>query len=462
MTDRPDTVTTHPTPDDAIIDGLRTRLRGPLLQPDHAEYERARRVWNGMIDRRPAAIARCSGVADVMTAVEFARTHSLRVAVRGGGHNVAGHAVCDGGLVIDLSQLRGVRVDAAQRTARAAAGCTWGDFDRETQALGLATTGGEVSSTGIAGLTLGGGLGWLMGRCGLACDNLLSADVVTADGRLLVASAGEHADLFWGLRGGGGNFGIVTSFEYRLHPIATVLAGLILYPMSRARDVLRAYRDCTAVAPDELTIMGALLATPDGTPAVGAIVCHCGVLDEGKRLIAPLRRLGAPLVDTIAPTPYVALQSMLDPSAPAGRRNYWKASFVRDLSDAAIDALIAPAAGMPSPYSSVLIEHLHGAVTRVAPAATAFGVRTDHYSIGIFSVWEDAADSAAHIRWARDTASGMEPFSDGGAYVNYLGEDGQMQVRAAYGANYDRLAALKNIYDPTNFFRLNQNIPPSF
>jgi FAD/FMN-containing dehydrogenase len=446
--------------DDTTIGAFKGSLRGELLQPGDAAYEGARKVWNGMVDRHPALIVRCAGVADVIEAVRFGRAHNLLVAVRGGGHNVAGNAVCDGGMVIDLSPMKGIRVDPQRRVVRAQGGVTWGELDRETQAFGLATTGGEVSSTGIAGLTLGGGLGWLMGKYGLSCDNLLSADVVTADGRFLMACSGENDDLFWGVRGGGGNFGIVTSFEYQLHPVRTVLGGMILYPSTMAKEVLRRWRDCTTTAPDELTLMGALLTAPDGIPMVGAAVCYCGPPTEGERLLQPLRSLGAPVVDLIRPMPYTELQTMLDATVPSGRQNYWKASFVDALTDEAIDVLVAQTAAMPSPYSSVLIEHLHGAVCRVDPDATAFGTRQEQYSVGIFAVWLDPAESAPHVGWARQVAAALARFDTGRVYVNYLGEEGEPRVRAAYRTNYERLVTLKNKYDPTNFFRVNQNIPP--
>jgi FAD/FMN-containing dehydrogenase len=446
---------------DAAIRQLRSDLHGALLQPADGLYDSARRVWNGMIDRHPALIVRCGDAEDVVTAVHFARTQDLLVAVRGGGHNVAGNAVCDGGMVIDLSPMKAVHVDATRRTARAQAGLTWGELDRATQAFGLATTGGEVSSTGIAGLTLGGGLGWLMGKHGLTCDNLLAVDVVTADGRRLTANRNENPDLFWGVRGGGGNFGIVTSFEYQLHPVGTVLGGLLLYKQRQAREFLRVFRDVTAAAPDELTSIGALLTAADGTPAVGIALCYCGPIAEGERLVAPLRRFGAPLVDQIRPLAYPELQSMLDATVPPGRLNYWKANFLRDLRDDAIDAIIEQAATIPSPYSSVLIEHVHGAVSRVGANETAVGTRTAPYSLGIYSVWTDPRETDEHVQWTRQFARVMEPFASGAVYVNYLGDEGEQRVHAAYGANYERLTALKAKYDPTNFFRLNQNIRPS-
>jgi FAD/FMN-containing dehydrogenase len=412
-----------------------------------------------MIDRRPALIARCAGAADVMAGVQFARAHNLLVSVRGGGHNVAGNAVCDGGLMLDLSPMQGIRVDPAGRTVRAEAGLTWRDFDRETQAFGLATTGGLFSTTGIAGLTLGGGLGWLNGLYGLACDNLLSADVVTADGRLLTASDTEHPDLFWGLRGGGGNFGVVTSFAYRLHPVGPVLAGLLFYPIAKAKEVFRFYREYMAESPDTFRADIGVLTAPDGNLAVGMIPCYVGAVAEGERVIEPLRRLG-PVADLVRPMTYCEVQTMLDEVLPPGRRNYWKSSFVPDLDDAAIETLIACGQAAPSPTSFLALEPIHGAASRVPPEATAFPHRTAHYSLLILAVWTDPAASVKHIRWARESWEALQPFAAGRVYVNYLSE-GEDRVQEAYGTNYDRLVALKNTYDPTNFWRCNQNIRPT-
>ncbi|HVM97263.1 MAG TPA: FAD-binding oxidoreductase [Candidatus Acidoferrales bacterium] len=413
-----------------------------------------------MIDRRPALIAQCAHTADVVACVELARTYDVPISVRGGGHSVAGSAVCDGGLMIDLSCMRVVDVDGQHRIASAQGGARWGDFDSATQRYELATTGGEVSTTGIAGLTLGGGLGWLMGKYGLSCDNLRAAEVVTADGRIVCASAEENPDLFWGLRGGGGNFGIVTRFQYDLHPLGPMLAGTVLYPISEAKRFLQVYQECTVSAPDELTVMALLVVDPNGQPAVGAIVAYCGEMADGERLVRPLRGLATPLVDSIQPMGYVELQTMLDVSAPSGRFNYWKAHYVRRFDVDALDALLGAVLPFLSPFSSVLIEHLHGAAVRVPPNATAFGLREKLYSLGIFSVWTDSSESAQHIQWAGRVADVTQPWASGGAYLNYLGDEGQGRVRAAYGDNYDRLVALKRKYDPTNFFRLNQNIRP--
>jgi FAD/FMN-containing dehydrogenase len=414
-----------------------------------------------MIDKKPALIVRGAGVADVISAVRFARAHNLLVAVRGGGHNVAGNAVCDGGIVIDLSRMKAIRVDPTKHTARAEGGVTWGEFDHETQAHGLATTGGFVSTTGIAGLTLGGGLGWLMGLYGLACDNLLSVDLVTADGEFVTASATEHEDLFWGVRGGGGNFGIVTSFEYRLHRLGPVLGGLLLYPLRKAREVLQFYRDYLTATPDELTSMAQFRTWLDGTPVLAIGLCYAGNLDQGERTIRPLRQVSPPLVDQVAPMAYSSLQRMSDRFAPPGLQNYWRSGFMRQLDDAAIDCFISHFRTVGSPQTSVLLEHPHGTVSRVAVDQTAYCHRQDRFVYNIVSMWSDPAESDRHIAWTRELWSAMQPFSSTGVYVNYLGLEGYDRVRAAYGANYERLVALKNKYDPTNVFRLNQNIKPA-
>jgi FAD/FMN-containing dehydrogenase len=437
-------------------------LRGSLLLPADDKYDEARKVWNGMIDRRPALIARCAGVADVIAAVRFARAHGIMLSVRGGGHNITGNAVCEGGLMIDLSRMKSVRVNLGNRTARAEAGLTWGEFNRETQAFGLATTGGVVSTTGIAGLTLGGGLGWLMGKHGLSCDNLLSADIVTADGRLLTASADQHADLFWGVRGGGGNFGVVTSFEYRLHPVGPVLAGMVIHPIDKAREVLRFYRDFARGCPDEMLAAASLMTSPEGAPVAVIIVSYIGDIAKGEALVAPLRKFGSPLADTIGPTSYVELNKLFDAAVPyGGVQRYWKSSFLKELGDDLVEILIERSAKILSPMSMVLFFHMHGAATRVDRNETAFGLRDDQWDYDVISQWTDPAESPDHIQWTRNFWNAVEPFATGEVYVNHLdGEEGT-RIRAAYGQNYDRLVALKNEYDPTNLFRLNQNIKPS-
>ena len=449
--------------DAAGIQDFSAGLRGSLLQPDDMGYDVARQVWNGMVDRKPALIVRCAGVADVVHAIAFARANKLLVSVRGGGHNITGNAVCEGGLMIDLSPMKGIRVDPIRRTVRAQAGVTWSELDHETQAFGLATTGGTVSSTGIAGFTLGGGLGYLMRRFGLACDNLLSVDMVAADGRLRTASATEHPDLFWGVRGGGGNFGVVTSFEYRLHPVGPlVLGGLILHPLSRAREVARLYRTFTDAAPDELTTLLGFLTLPDGQRAVALIVCYSGPLTQGEEAIRPLRALGTPLADTVAAVPYRTVQELFDTAYPPGRLNYWKSSFLADLTDEAIETILAHVSVMPSPLSAVALEQLGGAVSRIGPHETAFSERSAHYNLLITSEWIDPAGAARNIQWTRELWSAMQRFTKERVYVNYLDSGEEDRIRAAYGAEtYDRLVTLKNTYDPTNLFRLNHNIKPT-
>lgn len=447
--------------DGAAIDAFRTGLRGPLLRPGDDGYETARKLWNGMVDRRPALIARCTGTADVIRSVNFARGRGLHVAVRGGAHSFPGHSTCDGGLVIDLSAMKGIRVDPAARRAQAQPGLKWIDFDHETQAFGLATSGGTVSDTGIAGLTLGGGLGFLSSKYGLTIDNLLSADVVTADGRMLTANANENPDLFWALRGGGGNFGIVTSFEYQLHAVGPMVhGGMIAYPMSAARDVLRFYRDFTKTAPDELTTYAGFLTPPDGETIVALVCCYCGPLDQGEQTIRPLKSLGTAVVDALGPLPYVAQQQVFDPGFPTGSNYYAKAGSLADLPDAAVDILIEYAATKPSPLSGIAIQTVFGAASRVAPDATAFQPRAFPYAPIIVAQWLDPAKASENIAWARDCWGALQPFA-GGAYVNDLGEHDEERVPAAYGANYQRLAALKKKYDPDNFFRLNPNIKPA-
>jgi FAD/FMN-containing dehydrogenase len=448
--------------EDPVVQNFADSLRGRLVRPGDGGYDEARKVWNGMINRRPALIARCAGVADVIAAVRFARTHELLVSIRGGGHNITGNAVCEGGLMIDLSPMKNVRVDPVKRTARAEAGLTWGEYNHETQAFGLASTGGVVSTTGIAGLTLGGGLGWLMGKHGLSCDNLLSADLVTADGEFLTASAEQHPDLFWGLRGGGGNFGVVTSFEYRVHPVGPVLAGTVLYPMAKAREVLRFYRDYARTCPDELTAFAALMTSAEGAPVVALVIGYIGDLAKGEPLMAPARRFGSPLADTIAPMSYVQLNQMFDAAFPyGGVQRYWKSSFLKQLGDDVLEILVDRAATMRSPISMVGFFHVHGAATRVDAQETAFGLRDDQWDYDVISQWSDPAESAGHIQWTREFWSAVEPFATGKVYVNHLDAEESARIRAAYSDDYGRLVALKNKFDPTNLFRLNQNIRPT-
>jgi hypothetical protein len=447
--------------DEATIHEFRGGLRGTLLRPGDDGYDAARRVWNGMIDRKPALIARCVGAADVISAVNFARNNNLLVSVRGGGHNVSGNAVCDRGLVIDLSPMKGLRVDPARQTVRAEGGVTWGEFDRETQAFELATTGGIVSTTGIAGLTLGGGVGWLVRKYGLACDNLLSVDIVLADGQLRTASATENADLFWGVRGGGGNFGVVTSLEYRLHRVGPVLGGMVLHPQSTAKEVLQFYRAFTRSAPEELTAYAVFVTSPDGVPGVAIVACYSGPLETGEVVMRPLKEFGPPVADLIRPMAYHEMQTLFDAAFPAGLQNYWKSNFLKELSDDAMDVLVAQAAKVTSPLSVVGVEYYGGAASRVGEDETAFPHRQAQYNLVIIAQWTDPAEADKHMQWTRETWEGMQAFSSGRVYVNTLGLEGEERVREAFGANYERLVTLKNTYDPTNLFRLNQNIKPS-
>jgi FAD/FMN-containing dehydrogenase len=462
---------THPPLAEGSIAELAQAMRGELIAPGDPNYDEARSIWNGAHDKRPALIARCAGVADVMRAVEFARSEELVVAVRGGSHSIPGFSTVDGGIVIDLSPMKGVRVDAQAGTAVAQTGLTWSEFDHETQAFGLATTGGLVSSTGIAGFTLGGGVGWLMRKHGLAADNLIAADVVTADGRLVRASADENPDLLWGLRGGGGNFGIATSLEYQLHRVGpTVTAGVVFYPGDRAAEVLRFYRDWVGEAPDEATTLVNLLTAPPapflpeewhGKRLVAIVGMHCGSLDDGDRALRPLKELGDPVADLMGPLPYVAMQSLIDPLWGPGAHSYMKAGFMRGLDDGAIETLVDFHRHATSPKSEIHIHHMGGAVARVPAGATAFGDRTAPFLLNVIAstFTRDGYDES--IAWAQQLNASMSSSLTGGSYINFLSAEGDERVRAAYGSNYDRLVALKDDYDPTNVFRLNQNISPS-
>ena len=442
------------------IERFQTAFRGEVIQPTDFGYERARKIWNASIDKHPGIIARCAGVADVVAAVNFARENELLVAVRGGGHNVSGRALCDDGIVIDLSGMKGIHVDAKAHSARVQAGATLGDLDRETHVFGLAVPAGIISKTGIAGLALGGGVGWLVRKYGLTCDNVLSFDIVTADGNPRVASANENEDLFWALRGGGGNFGVVTSFEFRVHPVSTVLGGLVIYPRDRAVEVLRFYRDFTQSAPEELTAYCALMHTPDGIPAVAVIACYCGDLTEGEKVFKQLRAFGSPMLDEIQPMPFPQMQTLLDAAFPDGNQNYWKSTFLRELSDDTIAVLVEHANRATSPLTGVTIEFYGGAASRVGVSESAFAQRQAQYDLVIVAQWVDPGESQRHIGWARGLADSMRPFSSGAYFLNFLGEEGEDTIKAAYGPNYDRLMAVKKNYDPKNFFCLNQNIKP--
>ena len=452
------------TLDDSQIDKLAIGLRGPLLRPDDAGYDVARKVWNGMVDKRPGLIARCGGPADVVQCVRFAREHDLIVSVRGGGHNYAGKSVSEGGLMIDLSPMKGIRVDGGRLTAHAQAGLRLGEFDRETQAFGLATTLGVNTDTGIAGLTLGGGYGWLGGKHGLACDNVLSVDVVTADGRLLTASADQNAELFWGMRGAGANLGIATSFEYRLHELGPVFGGMVIYPISQGKQVLRFFDEFSATCPDEVSTAALLLTAPDGNPAVAIAVCHCGTPEDGEKLVRPLRTLTPPLADMLGPQPYVQMQTLFDEAWPPGRRYYNKSSIVRRLGDAAIEMLLTFGRSMPTPHSAIALQQAHGAATRVPVDATAFPHRYDHFSLYVHPATDDPAEAATIVQWGRQCWDELQAVVEPAVYVNALEdmlEEGEHRVRQAYGSNYERLAGLKKRYDPTNFFASNQNITGS-
>jgi FAD/FMN-containing dehydrogenase len=449
------------------LDDLRASLRGELLTSADPAYDEARKLWNGMFDKRPAAIARCAGTADVISAVKFARDNDLAVSVRGGGHNVAGKALRDGALAIDLSPMKGLRVDPKAKTARSQGGVTWGQFDRETVAFDLVSTGGVVSTVGIAGLTLGGGIGWLMRKHGLACDNLVSVDVVTADGQFLTASESENADLFWAVRGGGGNFGVVTSFEYRLHELEPITGGIAFYPFAMAKDVLRFYREFTSSAPDSVEAMAGIMPGPAESPVAGEnaawiAVCHSGPATEGERLLRPIKEFGPPVMDMIGPMSYTALQTMLDADYPPGNRNYWRSNFLMELSDEAIDIIVTRSDGLPSTAGSTLFfEHMHGAVGRVGEQDTAFSNRAAKYNFTILSVWKDSGEDDKNLKWSREFGDAMKSFATGAGYVNYMTEnEGAERIRATYEANYERLVAIKKKYDPTNFFSGNQNISP--
>ena len=453
------------------LGGLKGVLKGQVLTPDSGEYDEVRTIWNGMIDRRPALIVRCANDADVVQAVGFARDHKLIVAVRGAGHNIAGNAVCDGGVMIDLSLMRSVHVDPTRRIARVEAGATLGDFDSKAQAFGLATPLGINSTTGVAGLTLGGGFGWLSRKLGLTIDNLLSADVVTAEAALVKASSTENPDLFWAIRGGGGNFGIVTSFEFRLHQIGPeVLAGLIIHPLDAARDVLRFYRDFIKGTPEEFACWFVMRKAPPlpflptewhGKEILALAACYCGKISDGERVAKPLREFGRPIADVISPHAFTAWQTIFDPLLTKGMRNYWKSHDFLELSDGLIDVLLKYANRIPDPQTEIAFAQLGGAISRVPLEATAYTHRDAQFLVNVHGRWDNPANDAKCIAWARELFQAASPFATGGVYVNFLTQDEQERVRAAYGANYGRLVQVKNKYDPTNFFRLNQNVQPT-
>ena len=447
----------------AEISALRDGVRGGVVMPGDAGYDTARRVWNGNVDRRPALIARCTSNADVQRAVEFAGTRGLLVSVRGGGHSAPGYGTNDGGMVIDLAPMKAITVDPVNRTARAEGGVLWREFDAATQAHGLATTGGTVSNTGVSGLTLGGGLGWLMGKHGASVDNLIAADVVNADGQMRHASATEHPDLFWALRGGGGNFGVVTALEFRVHPVGQVLGGLVLHPLDRAADMLRFYRDFCLTLPDEAEAYAALLTSPDGIPMAAMLLGYNGPIEEGERILAPARQFGQPVADMVAPMPYAARQAMLDaPNAEHGLHRYWRSAFTTRISDDLIKVLVDGAARFSSPLSALFFFHIHGAVTRIPAAETAFSARSEQWDFDAIGQWADESESATHIAWLREIWGRIEPHLQGSAYINHIAADDQPEkIRASYGENYQRLRQVKALYDKANLFRVNSNIPPA-
>jgi FAD/FMN-containing dehydrogenase len=451
--------------DSSVLGALRARIAGQVLTAGDAGYDQARAVWNGMIDRRPAAVVQPAGVADIQRAVLAARELGLPLSVKSGGHNVAGHAVQEGGLLLDLSSMRAVDVDAAARTARVQGGATWADFDGATAPHGLATTGGAISTTGVAGLTLGGGVGWLVGKHGMSIDNLLAVELVTADGETIVASAEQHPDLFWALRGGGGNFGIATALTFRLHPLEMVLAGMVAFPAEQARDVLTFYREFTANAPDELTIYCSLMGEPQsGARIAGMAICWSGDLAEGERVIAPLLAFGSPILQMVGPMPYAAWQSANNPLFPHGRRYYWKGTLASTLSDATLEAMASHTESTSLPWVNATIEFYAGAMNRVDPAETAFPHRTARYQILSIGAWDDPADDDAGKAWARGLHQATAADGLGASFLNFVAEDGAGgadRIRAGYGGNWNRLTAIKRRYDPGNLFRANNNIAPA-
>jgi FAD/FMN-containing dehydrogenase len=458
--------------DEQAVAELREGVRGPVLVPGDSAYDDARSIWNGLIDRRPALIVQCSGAADVVDAVNFARDHGLVLSIKAGGHNVAGNAVNDGGLVIDLSQMRGVHVDPEARTVRVQGGATWGDCDRESQLFGLAVPGGVVSTTGVAGLTLHGGLGHLRRKYGLSIDSLLSVDIVTADGQFRRASATENEDLFWAVRGAGSNFGVVTSFEFQAHPVGPmVFVGAIFYPFEDAATILPAWRDFMATAPEELSSLAICWSVPPaepfppelhGTPVVVIAAAYCGPVEEGERIVQPLRELAQPVVDASGPWPWLGLQSGFDAIFPAGQLRYWKSRAVTELSDKVIGEIVELAGRRPSPLTDIVTWHHGGAMTRVGESETAYGGRDTKFLVTAEASWTDPAQNEEAIAWAREVWDAMEPYSNGSVYLNFpgLGEEKEALARAGYGENYERLTSLKAKYDPDNVFRMNINIPP--
>jgi len=452
------------------IDEFKTHFQGEVLLPDDAGYDEVRQIWNAMIDRRPALIARCTSTEDVIRAIQFGRTQNLLISIRGGGHNIAGNAVCDDGLMIDLSLMKDVEVDLNTRTASVGPGCTLGEFDQVVQAHGLATPLGINSTTGVAGLTLGGGFGWLSRKYGMTIDNLLSAEVITADGQQLNASESENADLFWGLRGGGGNFGVVTRFDFQLHPVGpNVLSGLIVFPFEQAKSVISQFARFTETMPEELNVwmvtrkappLPFLPAEVHGREMIALALCYIGDPEEGERLIAPLREFGTVLGEHVGVQPYTAWQQAFDPLLAKGARNYWKSHNFAQISDGVIDAIIEYAAKLPSPHCEIFIGTIGGQTTRVAPEAMAYSSRDANYVMNVHGRWETGAEDERCIGWAREFFARSQPFASSGAYINFLTQEETDRIAFAYGATWNRLVELKSKYDPTNLFRMNQNIKP--
>jgi FAD/FMN-containing dehydrogenase len=451
------------------VDELRERVRGSVIAPQDEGYEEARRVYNAMIDRHPRVVVRAANAGDVMAAVDLARENDIDLAVRGGGHSVPGFGTCDDGVVIDLSGMRGVRVDPANRRARAEGGATWGDLNAATYPFGLATTGGIISTTGVGGLTLGGGIGYLARGAGLSCDNLVSADVVTADGRFLTASERENEDLFWALRGGGGNFGVVTSFEYALHPVKDIYGGAMFFELDRVASLLRFYRDFIADAPEEFGGFPAFQIAPPlpfipenrhGDTFVVFVSCWTGPLDQGESILKPVRDVGPIVAELIGPMPYPALNSAFDGLVPPGLQHYWKANFVKELTDEAIEAHVQHGPKVPAVNSTMHIYPINGACHRVAPDATAFAYRDANFATVIAGMWPEPADNDSNTQWVRDYYAATAPYSEEGGYINFMGADDQDRIKANYKGNYDRLVDVKRKYDPGNVFHMNQNIKP--
>jgi FAD/FMN-containing dehydrogenase len=446
-----------------MTSALSDRLGERILRPEDTGYDAARAIHNGLVDKRPALIVRCRSADDVVAALALARDEALEVSVRGGGHNVAGRAVTDGGVMVDLAEMKAIAVDPERRTVTAGGGVTWNELNAVTGEHGLAVTGGVISSTGIAGLTLGGGLGWMMGKHGLAADNLIGAELVTAGGEVIGVDEASSPDLLWALRGGGGNFGVVTAFTYRLHPVATVTGGLIAHALDAAPDLLRFYRDAVAGVSDDLSVFAGLVHAPDGSghKLAAMVVCHLGDPETAQRELAPFLGFGSPLVTQVAPMPYPVMNTLLDGGYPKGALNYWLSSFTNGLSDALIDSVVERFATVPSPMSAVLIEHFHGAVTRVAPTATAVPHREPGWNLAILSEWTDPARTDANVAWTRETHAALKPELSERRWLSYLGDDASEDaIRGAYGPNYDRLREIKRRYDPENVFHLNHNIQP--